>query len=100
MVDPSAVERFQWDDGNIRKSADWHGVSPKEAEQVFANEPLLTTTDERHSEQERRFAAMGHTDNGRRLFLSFTLPDADRAIRVISARDMSRKERIVYEAET
>jgi uncharacterized protein len=100
MVDLSAVERFEWDDGNARKSEEKHGVSQNEAEQVFANTPLSTAADARHSTQERRFQTLGRTDSGRRLFVSFTLRDGGRAIRVISARDMSRRERTIHEAET
>jgi uncharacterized DUF497 family protein len=98
-MDLSALERFEWDDGNARKSEEKHGVSQNEAEQVFANTPFSTAADARQSAQERRFQALGRTDGGRRLFVSFTLRDSGRAIRVISARDMSRRERTIYEAE-
>jgi uncharacterized DUF497 family protein len=100
MVDLSAVERFEWDDGNARKSEEKQGVSQNEAEQIFANTPLSTVADDRHSAQERRFQALGRTDSGRRLFVSFTLRDEGRVIRAISARDISRRERTIYEAET
>ncbi|TKT81483.1 BrnT family toxin [Aquamicrobium sp. LC103] len=70
-----------------------------EAEQVFLNEPLLVAGDERHSGSERRFHALGHAGNGRRLHITFTLRYDARLIRVISARDMSRKERAVYDQQ-
>lgn len=97
MVDLSAVEGFQWDAGNDRKSVDKHGVSQGEAEQVFFNDPLLVVADDRHSHSEIRFHALGRTDDGRRLHVTFTLRARGRLIRVISARDMHRKERIHYE---
>jgi len=96
MFDPAAVVGFDWDAGNARKSVDRHGVSQTEAEQVFFNEPLLLVADERHSVAERRFHALGVTSDGRRLHVTFTLRRNETLIRVISARDMHRKERATY----
>ena len=87
-------EGFQWDAGNSAKIWERHGVTPTECEELFFNRPLVVGEDERHSEQEERLYALGQTDAGRRLFVVFTL--RARRIRVISARDMSRKERKVY----
>jgi uncharacterized DUF497 family protein len=67
------------------------------AEQVFFNSPLLVLPDPRHSEAEPRFHALGKTIEGRRLHITFTLRDAGQLIRVISAKDMHRKERVIYE---
>jgi len=99
MFDLDHVEGFEWDDGNARKSADKHGVSQLEAEQVFFNEPLLLFDDKRHSAEEVRFHAYGKTNEGRLLQVSFTMRAEGRFIRIISARDMSRKERAVYDKE-
>jgi len=97
MIDWVGVRGFDWDDGNSRKSTDKHGVSQAEAEQVFFNHPLLVAADPKHSVQEQRYHALGVTDDGRRLHISFTLRAADTLIRVISARDMHRKERAVHD---
>ena len=99
MIDFARVEGFQWDTGNSRKSADKHGVGRSEAEQVFLDEPLLVLRDERHSIAEPRFHALGRTYEGRRLHITFTLRAEGRLIRVISARDMNRRERARYEQE-
>lgn len=69
-------------------------MSATECEQVFFNQPLIAAPDVAHSEQEPRFYLLGRTDSGRLLFVVFT--PRDTLIRVISARDMSRKERKVY----
>jgi uncharacterized DUF497 family protein len=90
------ITGFQWDSGNAEKNTK-HGVERFEAEQVFFNEPLLLLADIRHSQTEKRFHALGVTDSNRFLHLSFTLRDDGQLIRVISARDMSAKERIIYE---
>jgi uncharacterized protein len=100
MLDLADIEGFDWDEGNSRKSIDKHHVSQAEAEQVFFNEPLFLLQDLAHSRDEPRFHALGRTDNGRFLHVSFTLRDQATRVRVISARDMHRKERRRYEQET
>lgn len=99
VTDFSQIQGFQWDAGNDRKSADKHGVSQGEAEQVFFNEPLLVVSDDHHSGVEPRLHALGRTDDGRLLHVTFTLRERERLIRVISARDMHRKERRRYDQE-
>ena len=64
---------------------------------MFFNDPLLLLEDARHSGAEPRFHALGKTGAGRRLHIAFTLRRERTLIRVISARDMRRKERDVYE---
>ena len=98
MIDLANISGFDWDAGNTRKN-EKHGVSMAEAEQVFFNLPLLAIPDARHSEKEARLHALGKTDDGRLLHVTFTLREAGRKIRVISARDMHRKERAVYEQQ-
>lgn len=98
-MDFDLIEGFEWDDGNARKSADKHGVSQSEAEQVFFNEPLIVGEDLRHSETEPRFHALGKTDAGRALHLTFTLRASGKRLRIISARDMSRRERKRHDQE-
>jgi uncharacterized protein len=97
MIDHLRITGFEWDAGNARKSVDKHSVSQSEAEQVFFNQPLLVLEDPKHSQLEIRFHALGKTDNARLLHITFTLRSANTLIRVISARDMHRKERSVYE---
>lgn len=88
------VTGFEWDDGNSEKNEIKHGVSVSECEEVFFSEPLLVADDVRHSQDEQRYYALGQTAAGRRLFVAFTVRGAK--IRVISARDMNRKEREIY----
>jgi uncharacterized DUF497 family protein len=99
MLDLTRVEGFNWDAGNNRKSAEKHGVTQAEAEQVFFCEQLLVLTDDRHSLAELRYHALGRTDDGRHLHVTFALRGEGRLIRVISARDMSWKERSRYAQE-
>ncbi len=85
---------FEWDDANVEKNWQAHRVSPSEAEQVFFNKPLLIADAPEHSQAEERFYVLGRTDQERALFVAFTMRES--RIRVISARDMSRRERKVY----
>jgi uncharacterized protein len=98
MLDLALITGFDWDEGNARKN-DKHDVSSAEAEQVFFNVPLLVAPDAKHSDMELRLHALGVTDDGRRLQISFTVRDEGRKVRVISARDMNRKERNIYEQQ-
>ena len=86
---------FDWHEGNFLKNWEKHRVSVSECEQFFFNRPLITAYDKNHSKQGLRFYALGHTDAGRRLFVVFTVRED--LIRVISARNMNRKERERYE---
>lgn len=85
---------FNWDDGNTNKSWVKHRVTPSECEQVFFNRPLIVKDDHKHSTTEKRYYALGRTNLKRFLFIAFTVRKS--LIRLISARDMSRKERKVY----
>lgn len=86
---------FEWDKGNIEKNWLKHGVSYKEIEEVFLNKPLLLSEDIKHSKNEERYQALGKTNNERLIFLSLTT--RNNKVRVISARDMSKKEEKIYE---
>jgi len=88
---------FQWDDGNSDKNWISHQVAKLECEQVFFNQPLILGNDEKHSEIECRYFSLGQTDAGRLLFIVSTI--RENLIRIISARDMNKKEREVYKNE-
>ena len=87
-------DAFQWDTGNSGKIWEKHRVTPTECEELFFNQPLVLAEDEKHSATEERLYALGQTDSGRLLFVAITI--RGRLIRVVSARDMSRKERKIY----
>jgi uncharacterized DUF497 family protein len=85
---------FQWDQGNDQKNFTKHGVTQAECEEVFFNSPLLVMDDEAHSEREARYYALGQSGASRLLFVVFTIRGT--VLRVISARDMSSKEKRSY----
>lgn len=97
MINWKQITGFDWDTGNERKSVEKHSVSRFEAEQVFFNQPLLILADSKHSQNENRYHALGRTNDKRLLHITFTLRSDETLIRVISARDMHRKERNIYE---
>lgn len=82
---------FEWDKGNKDKNWIKHNISNKEAEQVFKNIPIFYEGDFKHSHFEKRYMCLGKTDKNRKLFISFTI--RKQKIRIISARDQSKKER-------
>ena len=85
---------FDWDGGNAEKSKRKHAVSRFESEEIFFNQPLVVADDDEHFEHEERYFALGQTNHSRLLFVVFTMRDT--LMRVISARDMTKKEREVY----
>ena len=91
----TACTGFDWDEGDTDKNWERHGVTSAECEQVFFQRPILIAPDLKHSQDEERFAALGKTALDRTLTIVFTIRGT--LIRVIWARDMSRRERRVYE---
>jgi hypothetical protein len=85
---------FDWDDANQDKNWHKHNVTWWECEEVFFNQPLYSAPDLRHSLKEERFYALGKTNSSRLLFLVFTRRKSK--IRIITARDMHKKERKMY----
>lgn len=85
---------FEWDQNNRNKNWVKHQVSTSECEQVFFNQPHQIASDSQHSRNENRFSILGITNQGRKLLIIFILRNDN--IRVISARDQSKKEREKY----
>lgn len=94
-IDLTHCQGFDWDHGNQHKSWIKHGVTQGECEQIFFNNPLLLHDDLKHSALESRHYALGKTDQNRKLYVVFTI--RKNLIRVISAREMNKKERGHYE---
>jgi uncharacterized DUF497 family protein len=97
-VDPTEQLRlctgFDWDDGNAGKNWERQQVSDGECEQDFFNQPLIAVPDHAHSDEEDRILVLGKTDSGRKPFMVCTI--RGNLIRVISARNMTLREREVY----
>lgn len=85
---------FDWDEANIDKNWERHQVTPEEAEEIFFHEPIVLSSDHTSTSNERRYQLLGETMAGRRLFVAFTV--RRKLIRVISARDMNRREHEAY----
>jgi len=88
---------FEWDPdkdaANIRK----HRVAFSEAATVFGDPLGLSAYDPDHSRQENRFITIGQSMFGRLLMVAHT--DRGERVRIISARELTRKEREAYEAQ-
>jgi uncharacterized DUF497 family protein len=87
---------FEWDDGNRHKSKLKHGVAPEEVEEVFEQTEDIRVLGEqiRPIVPEPRFGLLGLSKRGRHLFVCFTFRGT--GIRIISARDMNKKEKQLY----
>ena len=85
---------FEWDEANSDKNSRKHGVFYKETEEVFINDDLVIVPDVKHSQDEERHYVFGKTNDERKLAIAFTI--RKHKVRVIMARDMSKKERVTY----
>lgn len=95
MINLNSIVGFDWDEGNREKNWLKHQVTTSECEEAFFNLPLLLQPDPSHSQVELRYFVLGQTNVGRYLFIVFTVRNDK--IRVISAREISQKERAIYE---
>ena len=87
---------FDWDQWNLQKNEEKHGVSALEAESAFYDPKYKLFEDVRHSTAgENRYILYGRSIENRVLMVGFTL--RGRRIRVITARPASRKERKIHE---
>ena len=98
MVINKLVYEFEWDKGNIDKNLIKHKVRDNEAEEAFLDNKKVTFKDKLHSGSEHRLRILGKTKKGRLLFIVFTT--RKRKIRIISARDINRKEVSLYNEKT
>lgn len=87
--------QFEWDPRKEASNRRKHGVEFREAATVFGDPLAMTFPDTDHSLSEQRFLTIGASGSGRVLVLAHT-EEADK-IRIISARDVTRRERKFYE---
>ncbi|MDA2922729.1 BrnT family toxin [Patescibacteria group bacterium AH-259-L07] len=105
--------KFEWDNGNRNKNFTKHGVTDGECEEIFFDANKKIVKDTYHSNKEPRYILLGKTKLQRPLFVVFTLRknknhasqnlvtrSARNSIRVISARDLNKKEKQLYEKTT
>lgn len=94
----AAEYEFEWDPRKASSNMDKHGTSFEEAASVFHDSQFITVIDDEHSADEERFITIGLSSQGRLLMLAHA--DRDGRIRIVSARQATRKEAQFYaEAE-
>lgn len=98
MPDLRKAIKFEWDVENLDKNYQKHGITIKEAEELFLDKDVLIVEDIKHSQEEERFIAIGKTFEGKILFAVFTARKDK--IRLISVRMANKKERRHYEEKT
>jgi uncharacterized protein len=87
--------RFDWDENKAVSNLLKHGVSFEEAKTVFDDPLYVDFYDPAHSEEEDRYLIVGESSQRRLLIASYT--ERGNLIRLISAREVTRTERKVYE---
>jgi hypothetical protein len=88
---------FAWDPRKAKKNLAKHGVSLDDAKTVFDDDLFLVFADPDHSMEEKRFIIMGQSKQGRLLVVAYT--QRSDTIRIISAREATRREREIYAEE-
>ena len=84
--------RIEWDEGNKEKNVEKHNVQNSETEEIFFNNPIIIE-DINYSQEEERYFALGTTDSGRHIIISFTIRgEKHEHIRAIMSRDQYKKE--------
>lgn len=86
------IKKFEWDKGNEEKNLLSHNVTKDEAEEVFFDDPSVLRV------QRDLYYIYGITRGGRHLYGVFLLKSG-RVVRIISIRDMERKERRLYKGK-
>jgi uncharacterized DUF497 family protein len=87
--------RFEWDPRKAARDLAKHALSFDEASTVFADGLSLTIPDPDHSEDDERWIIIGQSNRGRLLVVVHT--EDDNTVRIISAREAERRERVKYE---
>lgn len=89
---------FEWDESKAAANFNKHGVNFEEAKTVFDNPLALVFDDEAHSTKEQREIIIGHSWKSRLVLVCFT--ERFNAIRIVSARLATRREREEYAENT
>jgi uncharacterized protein len=87
---------FQWDDGKAASNWSTHGVSFSEAETVFDDPLYIDFYDTDNSQDEDRYLIVGVSSEDRLIIVSYT--ERGRSVRIISAREVTKSERRIYES--
>ncbi|OIP30589.1 MAG: hypothetical protein COW04_08985 [Deltaproteobacteria bacterium CG12_big_fil_rev_8_21_14_0_65_43_10] len=87
--------KFEWDPKKATANLKKHGVSFQEAATVFGDPLAITFQDPDHSEVEERQMTFGQSLQKRLVVVSHT--ERKEQTRIISARLMDSKERVIYE---
>ena len=90
------IKGIVWFDDIIEKLIRKHSVQQHEPREVLENDPHFRFVEKGHRSGENLYAAMGQTDSGRHLVVFFVYKTDKRAL-ILSARDMTRAERRLYE---
>jgi len=88
--------QFEWDEEKNRANIKKHGVSFEDAKTVFYDENARIINDPDHSEEEDRFIILGLSFQMKMLIVCHCYRERDEIIRIISARQATKKETKEY----
>ncbi len=99
MITLKEPSEFEWDKGNIDKNEIKHRVQNKESEETFfdSNKKIIKSR-KLYFKDEERYILIGKTKKERLLYIVFT--KREKKLRIISARDINKKEKYLYEKRT
>lgn len=90
------IKGIIWFDDIIEKLDRKHNVLQHEVNEVLSNNPRVRYVEKGHHQDEDVYAAMGQAESGRRLIVFFVYKTDGHAL-ILSAREMTRSERRLYE---
>ena len=89
--------KLEWDENKAAVNLSKHGISFDEAKTVFDDSLYVDFYDPDHSYDEHRYIIVGESKRGRLLIVLYT--ERDNAIRLISARKVTQREREAHEQD-
>ena len=90
---------FEWDSTKAAANLKKHKVSFEEAKSIFYDEFAVQFFDEENSNDEERFLLLGMSTGARLLLVCHCERESGNVIRIISARNATKRERTFYKGE-
>lgn len=87
---------FDWDENKNRINLEKHGITFEEASTVFFDDRAILFDDPEHSIDEDRFLLLGMSETAKVCIVCHCYRESDTVIRIISARQATRKEEQRY----
>ena len=87
---------FDWDENKNRINLEKHGITFEEASTMFFDDRAILFDDPEHSIDEDRFLLLGMSETAKVCIVCHCYRESDTVIRIISARQATKKEEERY----